>query len=82
MRCVTLFQVGHGNFLEPHRSSFSLAQCIGLPNLDVGGFLGNKTDAFVAVVYEDACESKSLKLLASTVPFSQFRHSLFLVLQM
>jgi len=31
-----------------------ILECIGLPNLDVGGFLGNKTDAFVAVVYEDA----------------------------
>jgi hypothetical protein len=27
--------------------------CDGLPNLDTGGFLGNKTDAFVSVVYED-----------------------------
>jgi C2 domain len=28
--------------------------CDGLPNLDVGGFAGNKTDAFVSVVFEDA----------------------------
>lgn len=27
--------------------------CDGLPNLDSGGFLGNKTDAFVALVHED-----------------------------
>jgi hypothetical protein len=27
--------------------------CDGLPNLDTGGFLGNKTDAFVALVFED-----------------------------
>ena len=27
--------------------------CDGLPNMDVGGVLGNKTDAFVSVVYED-----------------------------
>lgn len=27
--------------------------CDGLPNLDTGGFLGNKTDTFVCVVYED-----------------------------
>jgi hypothetical protein len=27
--------------------------CDGLPNLDTGGFLGNKTDTFVSVVYED-----------------------------
>ena len=27
--------------------------CDDLPNLDTGGFLGNKTDAFVSVVYED-----------------------------
>ena len=43
----------------------SRAQCIGLPNLDVGGFLGNKTDAFVAVVYEDACKLTSVTSLAS-----------------
>lgn len=28
--------------------------CDGLPNLDSGGFLGNKTDAFVSIVYEDS----------------------------
>lgn len=27
--------------------------CDDLPNLDVGGFAGNKTDAFVSLVYED-----------------------------
>jgi C2 domain len=27
--------------------------CNGLPNLDSGGFLGNKTDAFVGLVFED-----------------------------
>lgn len=27
--------------------------CDDLPNLDAGGFLGNKTDAFVSIVYED-----------------------------
>ena len=27
--------------------------CDDLPNLDAGGFAGNKTDAFVSVVYED-----------------------------
>jgi Ca2+-dependent lipid-binding protein len=27
--------------------------CDELPNLDTGGFLGNKTDAFVSLVYED-----------------------------
>ena len=27
--------------------------CSNLPNLDFGGFLGNKTDAFVTLVYED-----------------------------
>ena len=26
--------------------------CDDLPNLDSGGFLGNKTDAFVAIVFE------------------------------
>jgi C2 domain len=28
--------------------------CDGLPNLDTGGFLGNKTDAFVSIVFEDS----------------------------
>lgn len=28
--------------------------CDGLPNLDVGGFAGNKSDAFVSLVFEDA----------------------------
>ena len=28
-------------------------KCEGLPNMDTGGFLGNKTDAFVSLVYED-----------------------------
>ncbi|KAL3921597.1 MAG: hypothetical protein SGILL_002669 [Bacillariaceae sp.] len=28
--------------------------CDGLPNMDTGGFLGNKTDAFVSMVYEDS----------------------------
>ena len=27
--------------------------CDDLPNLDTGGFLGNKTDAFIALIYED-----------------------------
>jgi hypothetical protein len=27
--------------------------CEGLPNMDVGRFLGNKTDAFVSIVYQD-----------------------------
>ena len=27
--------------------------CDGLPNLDTGGMLGNKTDAFVSLVFED-----------------------------
>lgn len=27
--------------------------CDGLPNLDSGGFVGNKTDAFCSLVYED-----------------------------
>ena len=32
--------------------------CSHLPNTDVGGFLGNKTDAFVTIVYED-CVAKT-----------------------
>lgn len=31
-----------------------ILHCEGLPNLDVGGFAGNKTDAFVSIVFEDA----------------------------
>ena len=27
-----------------------------LPNLDTGGFAGNKTDAFIALVFENTCE--------------------------
>jgi len=42
---------GTGKIAKIH---LEILECIGLPNLDVGGFLGNKTDAFVAVVYEDA----------------------------
>lgn len=33
---------------------FEILGCDGLPNLDTGGFLGNKTDAFVSLVYEDS----------------------------
>lgn len=36
------------------RVFLEILHCDNLPNLDTGGFLGNKTDAFVAVVYEDA----------------------------
>jgi C2 domain len=31
-----------------------ILHCDSLPNLDVGGFAGNKTDAFVSIVFEDA----------------------------
>ena len=31
-----------------------ILHCDKLPNLDVGGFAGNKTDAFVSIVFEDA----------------------------
>lgn len=34
--------------------------CDGLPNLDTGGFLGNKTDAFVSIVYEDSVVSTDI----------------------
>ena len=30
-----------------------IISCDNLPNLDVGGVLGNKTDSFVSLVYED-----------------------------
>lgn len=30
-----------------------IISCNNLPNLDVGGVLGNKTDSFVSLVYED-----------------------------
>jgi hypothetical protein len=45
---------GSGNFW---RIVLEVLGCDGLPNLDTGGFLGNKTDAFVSVVYEDDCLS-------------------------
>lgn len=45
---------GTGDLGKVH---LEILECIDLPNLDVGGFLGNKTDAFVAVVYGDACKS-------------------------
>jgi hypothetical protein len=35
------------------RLYFEVLGCDGLPNLDAGGFLGNKTDAFVSLVFED-----------------------------
>ena len=35
------------------RLYFEVLGCDGLPNLDTGGFLGNKTDAFVSLVFED-----------------------------
>ena len=41
---------GSGNL---GRIFLEVLRCDDLPNLDTGGFLGNKTDAFVSVVYED-----------------------------
>jgi len=41
---------GSGNI---GRVYLEILGCDGLPNLDSGGFLGNKTDTFVTVVYED-----------------------------
>ena len=35
------------------RIYLEVLECEGLPNLDTGGFLGNKTDTFVTAVYED-----------------------------
>lgn len=35
------------------RIYLEVLECEGLPNLDAGGFLGNKTDTFVTAVYED-----------------------------
>ncbi len=32
-----------------------IISCDGLPNKDTGGIFGNKTDAFVSLVYEDCC---------------------------
>mmetsp|Transcript_37627 Transcript_37627/g.76561 ORF Transcript_37627/g.76561 Transcript_37627/m.76561 type:complete len:361 (+) Transcript_37627:1892-2974(+) len=47
--------VGSGNLGKLY---LEIIGCDGLPQLDTGGFLGNKTDAFVSVVYED-CISKT-----------------------
>lgn len=35
------------------RIYLEVLECEGLPNLDTGGFLGNKTDTFVTAIYED-----------------------------
>jgi len=35
------------------RIYLEVLECDGLPNLDTGGFLGNKTDTFVCAVFED-----------------------------
>lgn len=35
------------------RVYLEILECDGLPNLDTGGFLGNKTDTFVCAVFED-----------------------------
>ena len=35
------------------RVYLEILACDGLPNLDTGGFLGNKTDTFVCAVFED-----------------------------
>ena len=47
--------VGSGKLGKLH---VEIIGCDGLPQLDTGSFLGNKTDAFVSVVYED-CISKT-----------------------
>jgi hypothetical protein len=35
------------------RVYLEILDCDGLPNLDTGGFLGNKTDTFVCAIFED-----------------------------
>eukprot|EP00339_Tiarina_fusa_P025749 CAMPEP_0117019744 /NCGR_PEP_ID=MMETSP0472-20121206/15103_1 /TAXON_ID=693140 ORGANISM="Tiarina fusus, Strain LIS" /NCGR_SAMPLE_ID=MMETSP0472 /ASSEMBLY_ACC=CAM_ASM_000603 /LENGTH=1103 /DNA_ID=CAMNT_0004724777 /DNA_START=181 /DNA_END=3489 /DNA_ORIENTATION=+ len=43
----------HAGVGDKGRIYVEVLSCDGLPNLDTGGFLGNKTDAFVSLVYED-----------------------------
>lgn len=43
--------VGSGKLGKVH---LEIIGCDGLPQLDSGAFLGNKTDAFVSVVFEDS----------------------------
>jgi hypothetical protein len=43
--------IGQGELGKIH---VEILGCEALPNMDSGGFMGNKTDAFVSVVYEDA----------------------------
>jgi len=42
--------VGHGDLGKVY---VEILGCDDLPNMDSGGFVGNKTDAFVSIVYED-----------------------------
>jgi hypothetical protein len=48
---VNWVDVGSGRL---GRLFIEILHCDNLPNLDVGGFAGNKTDAFVSIVFEDA----------------------------
>jgi C2 domain len=43
--------IGQG---ELGRIHVEVLGCEGLPNMDAGGFMGNKTDTFISIVYEDA----------------------------
>jgi hypothetical protein len=43
----------HAGIGDLGRIYLEILSCDDLPNLDTGGFLGNKTDAFVSIVYED-----------------------------
>jgi C2 domain len=35
------------------RLFFEVLKCDNLPNMDIGGFIGNKTDGFASIVFED-----------------------------
>jgi hypothetical protein len=43
-------EIGHGDLAKVY---LEILGCDSLPNMDTGGFLGNKTDSFVSLVYED-----------------------------
>jgi len=45
------FDMGSGDL---GRIFVEILACDDLPNLDAGGFLGNKTDTFISLVYEDS----------------------------
>lgn len=48
---IQWLDIGQGELMKVY---VEILGCDSLPNMDTGGFLGNKTDAFVSLVYGDA----------------------------